>query len=273
MTFRTDLALEHCGNEITLPDGVSLSRRQHSNITIEAVKIQSENYLKPPGRYVTVTTPPLAAPHMLDDDELEAIATELADMLPETGTVLVAGLGNSDITPDAIGPRCAGQILATRHLDDEAEQLLGELRPVAVISPGVLGQTGMEAAEIVRALTEQLSPSAVIVIDALAAQSGIRLGRTIQLADSGISPGSGVMNTRRELSQKTLGVPVIAVGVPTVVDAAALAGEEEAKVSGMMVTPRDIDQLITHACRTLAIIINRALQRTLPRDIIPYLMG
>ena len=280
MQYRTDLALEHCENEAGLPDGVSISRYEQGNISIEAVEFQDETAGKPPGRYITVTVPSLSAPHMLEDAEIECVAQELRTMLPQSGTVLVIGLGNERITPDAIGPRCAGQIIATRHLDCEAAKLLGSLRPVAAISPGVLGQTGMESAEVVRALTEQLEPCAVIVVDALAARSTARLGRTIQISDNGISPGSGVMNTRCELSQRTLGIPVIAVGVPTVVDAATLAGDiagdnetESAETSGMMVTPRDIDQLISHAGNTLSLIINRAVQSDLSLELIAYLMN
>ena len=280
MQYRTDLALEHC-EAAALPADVRVFSRKQNNITIETVEIQTDDYIKPRGRYVTVTVPMLSAPHAADEAEIEAIACEVAAMLPKTGTVLIAGLGNKNITPDALGPRCAGQIIATRHLAEETEAVLGKLRPAAAIAPGVLGQTGMESDEIIKALVKQIAPDAVVVVDALATKSAARLGCTIQISDSGISPGSGVMNARQEISQKTLGIPVIAVGVPTVVDAATLVAEltgsehneESSKIGGMMVTPRDIDQLITHASHMLALVINRAVQKTLPLEIIAYLMG
>ena len=136
------------------------------------------------------------------------------------------------------------------------------LRCVSAIAPGVLGQTGMEAGEIVAALVERTRPACVIAVDALAAGEIERLGCTVQFSDTGISPGSGVQNRRRELSEATLSVPVIAVGVPTVVDASGLL-QKESRMEPMMVTPRNIDQLIRHAARLLSLSINRALQPTL----------
>ncbi|MCL2069311.1 MAG: GPR endopeptidase, partial [Oscillospiraceae bacterium] len=140
--------------------------------------------------------------------------------------------------------------------------------------------TGVESSEIVKALVDGINPAAVIVIDALAARSISRLGNTIQISDTGISPGSGVMNARKELSRESLGVPVISVGVPTVVDAATLIedmlGETEFPDDScrrMMITPRDIDQLVGHACHTLALVINRAVQKDLSFEAISYLMS
>lgn len=137
-------------------------------------------------------------------------------MLPSHGGILVVGLGNSGVTPDALGPQVAGRTLATRHLGDQLARQIGlnSLRKTAAIAPGVMGQTGIETGEIVLALVNFIRPAAVISIDALAAQDYSRLGSTIQIANTGISPGSGVQNSRKELSERTLGVPVISVGCP-----------------------------------------------------------
>jgi spore protease len=294
MLWRTDLAAERCAAAGELPEGVSRGGYTFEGIEVETVDILTEGAAevigKPRGRYITVTTPGFASSREVSDGELEKIAGELRGLLPGSGTVLVAGLGNNDITPDAVGPRCAHQIIATRHIGPGSarEAGLGALRGVAAVAPGVLGQTGIEASSLVHALCKEIKPCAVIAIDALAARSVSRLGNTIQLANTGISPGAGVQNARKELSAESLGVPVVSIGVPTVVDAATLAadllgcGEEglEAKRGifrregrEMMVTTRDIDQLIGHACRTLALAINRAVQKELSLEVISYLMS
>jgi len=272
--------------EGSLPDGIRRSSYKFDEICVEIVEIINDEAArslgKPQGRYITVTTPHFASSRDVSDEEIDIIAQEIRGLLPESGTILVVGLGNNDITPDAIGPRTAHRILATRHIDktSAAQAGLGELRPTAALVPGVLGQTGIESSEIVQALVGAVKPSAVIVIDALAARSISRLGNTIQISNSGISPGSGVMNSRKELSRGTLGVPVISAGIPTVVDAATLIGdmlggepEPPDSCRRMMVTPRDIDQLIGHACHTLSLAINRALQKELSFEVISYLMS
>lgn len=185
-----------------------------------------------------------------------ALSEALSRLLPE-GAVLVAGLGNVSITPDALGPAAARQILATRHVGEETAAALGirSFRPVSVLAPGVLGQTGMETCEILAALVRETKPAALIAIDALAAGDPERVGTTVQICDSGISPGSGVSNRRKELSRRTLGIPVIAIGVPTVVDY-----PRENDPEPMMVTPREIDTVIENAARTIAMAVNCALQ-------------
>lgn len=301
MAFRTDLAMEaaepHAGR---LPRGVKQEERMEGGLTVHTVRIldreAAELIGKPEGDYVTVTVPAFSGAQELSEQELEAVAREIRAMLPEQGLVLVVGLGNNDITPDAIGPRTVRQVLATRHISGElaAENGLPGLRAAAAIAPGVLGQTGIETAEIVRSLVGDLKPAAVIVIDALAARSASRLGNTVQIASSGISPGSGVMNSRKELSRESLGVPVVSIGIPTVVDAATLAGdlleasEDEELASGliekrrelfepggagMMITPREIDVLIGHACKTLSLAVNKALQPDMTFEEIGYLVG
>ena len=195
------------------------------------------------------------------------------------GEVLVAGLGNAAITPDALGEKVIAQILATRHVKKELERITGisELRSVAAVSTDVLGNTGMETAEILKGLTQQLRPKAVIVIDAMAARSLERLGKTVQISTAGIAPGAGVGNRRPQIDQALLGVPVISVGVPTVVDAATVAvdllgeehvtDEEKEKLremvspngAAMFVTPREIDLLIQRGARMIGMAINAAL--------------
>jgi len=188
--------------------------------------------------------------------------------------VLVAGLGNTEITPDALGAKSMKYILATRHIKGEFARSAGldNLRSVSVISTGVLGQTGIEVSEIIKSLSESLKPSAVIVVDALAARELSRLGCTVQISNTGIYPGSGVGNHRKGITNENIGVPVIAVGVPTVVNAVTLAEDilnrhelEEKDVSprgeSMIVTPREIDLLIERAAKLVGMSINCALQR------------
>ncbi len=275
MDRRTDLALECINTETGKGQGIHCCYRGES-FRITDIKIDSdsdgERIGKPKGRYLTLETEALSRFTDSYRQLTEEFAKELSAFLPETGAVLVAGLGNSSITPDALGPRCAGKILATRHLKQELMEgeadFLRNMRPVSVVQSGVLGQTGIESAEIVSALCNRIKPSAVIAVDALACAELSRLGTTIQMCDSGISPGSGVQNKRRELSERTLGVPVLAVGVPTVVDlhtaAENITGTAPAPDSrNMMITPKDIDRLIDHAAAMIATGINLALHKEL----------
>lgn len=280
MAIRTDLALEmlEMAGE-NLPQGVNKQEEQRGTVSVTRVDIQSEaaaqEYGKPVGRYITVEVDSFENTAMNFSNEIEAIAEEIRSLLPPEGSVLVAGLGNNDITPDALGPKTVSQTMATRHIPGElAKQTgLGELRQTAVIAPGVLGQTGMETSEIIASLVKEVSPGAVIVIDALASKSVDRLGRTIQISDTGIAPGAGVQNKRKELNRNTLGVPVIAVGVPTVVDMTTVAfdmleGKEPShsfseRGNTMMVTPREIDVIIEKSAKILSLAINKALQPSL----------
>ena len=288
MPFRTDLAMESAQPHIdSLPAGITQSEHTVGNLTINTVEITSDDVAKligkPCGKFITIITPPFHTGQDADSGDIEAIAKEITSFLPQSGLVLIVGLGNNDITPDAIGPRTAHGIIATRHISGEAAVSMGfeGLRPVAAVAPGVLGQTGIETSEIISSIVHDIKPAAVIVIDALAAGDMSRLGNTVQISNTGISPGSGVKNHRRELSENTLGVPVISVGIPTVVDAltvaSALLGEDESKLStlksanNMMITPREIDVLISRACKTLAQAINRAVQPALSLEEINYL--
>lgn len=221
---------------------------------------------RPMGHYITAELPPLSD----DESQLTAhaavIAKELAALLPPKGVVLVAGLGNTAVTPDALGPQTADMVLATRHIRSEWARSLGldDLRSVAVIRTDVLGKTGVESGEILQSVCRTVQPTAVIAIDALAARSLARLGCTVQLCDTGIAPGSGVGNARLPLSRELFGVPVIGIGVPTVVDAATIVREFGGKgtdeAAAMMVTPREIDLVVRRAARLLALAINGALQ-------------
>lgn len=279
---RTDLALEQMEHlEHTQPgqpfDGLKREDRQEAGISLTAItvlnKAGSQLVGKPLGRYITATFPQLGRAGECPPEQVEVLAGELGKLLPKQGACLVVGLGNSCITPDALGPETTAQVFSTRHIPENTmiEGFQG-LRCVSAIAPGVLGQTGMEAGEIVAALVERTRPACVIAVDALAAGEIERLGCTVQFSDTGISPGSGVQNRRRELSEATLSVPVIAVGVPTVVDASGLL-QKESRMEPMMVTPRNIDQLIRHAARLLSLSINRALQPTLSVEEIEMLIN
>lgn len=279
MSVRTDLAYEGISAEGALPEGIKRSVRNSTGCEITEIIVETdkagESIGKLRGKYVTVETDRLSAYPEEFDEMAKGIGKEISAFLPSEGTVLVIGLGNSDITPDALGPMTVSGILATRHLKGELPpgHALGELRGVAAIAPGVLGQTGMEVAEIAKAVCEEIRPAAAVVIDALACGDVNRLGCTIQLTDTGISPGSGVQNRRKELSERTLGVPVVAVGVPTVVDMHTIAENLTGKAAdrtlpNMMVTPRDIDQLIERTAKLISFSLNMAFQPTLtPEDI------
>ena len=288
MDFRTDLALErHELIKNSAPEGVEHSQYKDNNIIFTKIKVinekGSENLGKPIGTYITAEIPSLVLSSPVDEELIDSMAKELRGLLPESGTVLVAGLGNTDITPDAIGPESVSMILATRHLSRELAESIGldSLRPVAGFTPGVLGRTGVETAESIRGIAETVKPSAVIVIDALAARRLSRLGNTIQMSDTGISPGSGVGNARSEISEKTLGVPVISVGIPTVVDAQTLVNDltdNEKEISRkenreMIITPREIDLVVERASKLIGLSVNKALQPQLSVDEIMMLTG
>ena len=282
MSIRTDLALEQKELNPDKTDGIESDETVLDDIKITRIRIKNENgertLGKPIGTYVTVETPPLTDSGEMNENAINAVSKELISFLPK-GLVLVAGLGNTSITPDAIGPKAAKGILATRHIEGEIARSIGldDMRPVAVISPGVLGQTGIETGEIIAGIARLIKPSAVIVIDALASRCLSRLGCTIQMSDTGICPGSGVGNKRAEISKKTIGVPVISVGIPTVVDAVTLAqdltGHEcertvNPRGAKMIVTPQEIDLLVSRGAATVSMAINYALQENIDRETI-----
>jgi spore protease len=276
MNCRTDLAIEAVADTDNIGEkDIRRTERTQGDLHVVRLHVLSkkgEKALgKPIGQYVTVQLPPLSDDETRLTDHAAAVAAELSALLPAEGTVLVVGLGNRSVTPDTLGPTAADMVLATRHIRGEFARAAGldDLRPTAVLTPGVLGQTGTESCEIVRGVCREVRPAAVVVVDALAARSVERLGCTVQLCDSGIAPGSGVGNNRQPLNREVLGVPVIGMGVPTVVDAVTLVREylqedTAALTSGdeppMMVTPREIDLVISRAARLVAMAINGALQ-------------
>lgn len=292
MNFRTDLAVEmrEYHKKETL-DGVLSHTETLDGVKITNIEIineQGERLIgKPKGRYITLETDNLYSSSEAFSKLSQVLCREIKSLIPEKGTVLVAGLGNDAITPDALGPKCAELILATRHIGKAFAQSLGlgELRSVACVVPGVLGKTGIEAAEIIAGAAQRVSPSAVIVIDALASRNTARLGTTVQLCDTGVSPGSGVGNRRKAINFETLGVPVIAIGVPTVVDALTMASdilektgtsineEDFIKHRQMIVTPKEIDSLIDKAAQLVAMGINLALQESLSAEDIAEIVG
>lgn len=275
MNCRTDIALERHellkDNEC---EGVLFQKQKNEKAVITTIEILDERgekaLGKPKGKYITIDLPEFSHESELLDGRLSAITKAIKDLLPPNAkTVLVAGLGNESITPDALGPLCAKQIFSTRHIEHEAQKdlQLPSLRPVAAVSTGVLGQTGIETAEYIKGIAELVEPEAVIVIDALASRKLSNLGKTVQLSDTGITPGAGVGNYRKTIDKSTLGVPVISMGVPTVVDGKTIVHdltENSQNITNdadeMMVTPRDIDTVIQRAARLLALSINCALQ-------------
>ena len=280
MAFRTDLAVEAIENRKTaaaLPH-VRQSDRTLEGFAVHEVRILSEDAAreigKPQGRYLTLE---LDALIRREEDAFpracKALSTLLRELLPHPndGPVLIAGLGNRMITPDAIGPQTADHVIATRHLVAQSPAIFADWRPVSALAPGVLGQTGVETGEVICGVLDRVRPAAVIAVDALAAGRLSRLLRTVQLADTGITPGAGVGNARAALNKETLGVPVIAVGVPTVVDGATLAHEISSQLGQpacealddlsqpVMITTRDIDREVADISRMIGYAVNMAL--------------
>ena len=292
--LRTDLAMEAFDGQgqSELP-GVSVRRWNTGDIDLTEVTITNadsgERLEKPCGRYLTLEC---ALLRKRDPDVRQAmaglLAEELSRMLPEVpgdGCALVVGLGNRQITPDALGPAVIDHTLVTRHLPGHLYPYT-DMRSVCAVAPGVLGVTGIETMDVVESLARLTRPAAVICVDSLAAREAHRIGATVQLTDTGIQPGAGVGNHRRALTRESIGAPVIAIGMPTVIRAAALArdafdwldrqrgGEEAdeaaladmerallgAEIGEMIVTPREIDALVQDAAGIIASAINRALQ-------------
>lgn len=275
MSIRTDLAAEAAFSALqNRTEGIKQQIRQGRTSKITEITIETDEAGKPigkgKGRYITIEA---ASPYAEFTDQADDIADELKKLCGCDNNILIIGLGNSGITPDALGPKAVSGIIATRHLRDELpkEHFLSGLHSVSALATGVLGQTGIEVAEITKAVCDRTSPQCVIVIDALACADSSRLGTTVQLTDTGISPGSGVQNSRKELSRQTLGVPVVAVGVPTVIDMHTIfenmsGRSPEKNLPNMMVTPRDIDRIIDRTAKLIAHALNRAFQPELSHE-------
>ena len=307
--FRTDMAIErndiykkqnNIENQI---DGIETEEEEKDQIKISRVKILNEQgekaLAKPKGDYVTLDVKNIRT---VDEEGIEKIAEVLGDELREiikkhisdTEDILVVGLGNLYVTPDALGPKVVPEIQVTRHILQYMPSAMPEdTRPVSAISPGVLGITGIETMEILKGIVDNIKPKMLIVIDALASRSIERISSSIQIADTGIVPGAGVGNTRKEISIKTLGIPVIALGIPTVVDLASITNDcidlfieslqqkamsndylnklrekdnyEEIKEAlipkdyNMIVTPKEIDKLIENMSKIVSKGINMSL--------------
>ena len=307
--FRTDLALERRdiyqkANKLNQIDGVESTEEEiNDNIKVSRVKITNskgeEALGKPIGTYVTIDVKKLK---MAGEEEIQKTSEVLTDELKKIvemhvnnqEDILIVGLGNIYVTPDALGPKVINEIDVTRHIIKYLPQYVDEgTRPVSAISPGVLGTTGIETVEILKGIVENIHPKLLIVIDALASRSIERISSTIQISDTGIVPGAGVGNTRAELSEKTLGIPVVAIGIPTVVETAVLVNDcldlfitklqEEAKSNeylnqlkeqdnyetikealipkeyNLIVTPKEIDDLIENMSEVVAKGINMAM--------------
>lgn len=314
--IRTDLAIEakeiYSSSNNGDINGVKVKEFEKEEVYITEVKIINEigekNMGKPIGKYVTMDIPELYNYNGEESVRVSRVLSEvLSDMinLEESMTALVVGLGNWNVTPDALGPKVISRLMVTRHLKELIPDEIDEgIRPVCAISPGVLGITGIETGEIIRGIVDKIKPNLIICIDALASRKLQRVNRTIQIGDTGISPGSGVGNKRMEISMKTLGIPVIAIGVPTVVDAATMAndtidmvldemisqstkggefynmlksldkGEKQKLIEeiltpylgDLVVTPKDIDIVVDSISKVIANGINIALQPALSEE-------
>lgn len=286
LKFRTDLAMENLDPDSSAT-GVEVHRWQESDIELVEVIVSTPEAArllgKPQGNYLTLECP-LLREH--DPDARVAMAALLGEELSrllashESAPVLVVGLGNRSVTPDSLGPAVVDKTLVTRHIC--AGSFVREnMRSVCALAPGVLGVTGIETVELVQSLVRDLKPRAVLCVDSLSARDSQRIGATIQLSNTGIQPGSGVGNHRKPLTRETLGVDVIAVGVPTVVYAATLARDAFARISAappqeealgalekdlldtelgnMIVTPRDIDAIVKNCATLISSGLNRAL--------------
>lgn len=307
--FRTDLAVERTNmyrkaNKLENIDGIETEEQQiNDKISVSRVKITNENgeqaIGKPKGTYTTIDLKQFKIAEPEDIEKASQVLTEELKRIIDTHItkqedILVVGLGNIYVTPDALGPKVINEIDVTRHIIKYLPQYIDEnARPVTAIAPGVLGTTGIETLEILKGVVDNIKPKLLIVIDALASRSIERISSTIQIADTGIVPGAGVGNTRKEISKNTLGIPVIAIGIPTVVESAVLVNDcldifigklqEEAKSNvflnqlkeqdnyesikdalnpqdyNMIVTPKEIDELIENMKDVVAKGINFAM--------------
>lgn len=277
MKPRTDLAIDidYSGEG---GNGIEEKKEKIGDISISHIKITNNNgeklISKPMGDYITIEFPDL---NLITDYEnlKNAISFSLKKLMPEkTENILLVGLGNTEITPDSIGPLTAGKILATRHISGQFAKQIGlkGLKSVSVICPNVLGKTGIEATEIIASAVDIVKPQIVIAVDALASNNVSRLFKTVQLCNTGITPGSGVKNSRKELNEKTLGVTVIAIGVPTVADASVLMDSDKKIMADLFVTPKEVDLLSNRISDILSSVLNVFLQPDLDEKLILQLV-
>ena len=282
---RTDLAMEareiwqESAEKTTKLSGVKARKEKLEGYSVTRVQILdaegAEALGKPQGDYLTIDCASFwqRKPDFFER-AVRTVGTELKTLLPEEGSALVVGLGNLAMTPDAVGPETLRALLITRHLITSMPKQFAGFRSVSAFATGVLGTTGVETAEAVRGMVKEIQPDFVVAVDALASRRLSRVCTTIQISDTGISPGSGVGNHRMALNRRTLGVPVISVGVPTVVEAATLAADlleesgitdfDEKRLRGkhksMMVTTRDVDAQVRDLSKVIGYGLNWALQ-------------
>lgn len=323
INVRTDLAVE--AREIYKEqfkreaDGVVVEEEEKDDIKITTVSVKNEEGArmigKVMGTYITIDIPEFTH---YDGEIMNNVAHALAESLKKlidiehTKTALVVGLGNWNVTPDALGPQVVEKMMITRHLKSVMPDVIDDsVRPVCALAPGVLGITGIETGEIIKAVVDRIKPSLVVCIDALASRNIRRVNRTIQIGNTGISPGAGVGNKRMEISEKTLGIPVIAIGVPTVVDAATIVSDAmdlvldemisqatsggefynmlksidknekgqliktllNPHVGDLMVTPKEVDIVIDSVSKIISSGLNLALQPNLDMEEIAQFMS
>ncbi len=282
---RTDLALEGVeqlrqGGDISRLDGICAAEYTRHGYGVTDVRVATKQAAeavgKPEGRYVTIDL----RPYFRREERFFAraarcLASELRTLLPGVGEdwpVLVAGLGNRGMTADAVGPLALESLLVTRHMVRSLPRQFRGFTPVSALAPGVLAATGMEALELLRGAVQATGCAAVIAVDALAARSRERLCATVQLGDTGLIPGSGVGNHRKAIDKTTLGVPVVAVGVPTVI-AAHLLGDGQPEDDPLFLTPRDIDGKVRELGRVIGYGVTLALQEGLSVEDVTGLLG
>lgn len=269
INVRTDMASEAHrilaeDPDISMPSGVHAKDETVNGFPLYSVMIDSDEgsraLNKPKGKYYTLE---LERFFQHSSDSFIPAAETIAQLIKscfdmnKINSVLIAALGNPDITPDALGPLTASNIIVTRHLKKSDEALFSSFRSVSLVRTGVLGTSGIESAAHIKTLCDKIGPDLVIAVDAMAGADKTRLCRTVQIGSSGIAPGSGVGNDREELSYEYLGMPVIGIGIPTVIDASFFCDENE--YTGMFVTPRNIDSIVRCAGRLIAYGINLAL--------------
>ena len=277
---RTDLTVEtaeelSAGGRLFAPDsGVQLRESLRCGCPVTCIRVASPAGARaigrPVGRYVTIDLRPcLARQEELTGRAAQCLAGELRALLPPLAardTALVVGMGNEAMTPDAVGAEALMHLLVTRHMVDAMPRRFGHLRSVAALRTGVLAQTGVETLELIRGAVSHIRPTVVIAVDALAARSRHRLCATVQLSDAGLTPGSGVGNHRKA-------VDAAALGVPTVIDGAALCGQEDDAPTGLFVTPRDIDSRVRELGRLIGRGLTLALQPGLSAEEVAALLG
>ena len=257
MPIYTDIADELYGpGRGTVPGGVKCYTARSGPITLTRVQISRPGLERPAGRYSTLEIPSLAVVDDKDEKYVSAVAGEVRALLPAVGPVLVVGVGNRRVTADALGPRSAGGVLVTRGLAPQNEAASLGLREVACVSPGASGATGIPLVQLLAGVVRAVKPAAILCIDSLCTSDPARLGRTVQISDTGLCPARP--DSGKCITRAMLGVPVLAVGIPTMMEADEAVGRP-----GFVITPRELDSVVKKGSNLLALAINKALQQKL----------